>query len=101
MIIYRGASSYTELKTIVEEFEKGRRMCETACKAMGVTHTPSIYHKTENTPRLLFRPDARVENMESKVDSPADQMDELSLLANQPRSDTSAVTVGNRGKECI
>ena len=92
--VYRSAKDYEELKTVIRDFESGLRAFRSANRKGKIAEASSVAlpaigaRSTEKHPKLLVRPDARVSNMESKIDSITDQLANLSLLMKKSTSTT-------------
>lgn len=78
--MYRGVSSYMDLKKAVKDFDSGMRAFHAVSKDTERSAGTWLGNQEEKDMKLLVRPDARVQNMEAKIDTLADQMSSLTLL---------------------
>lgn len=91
MALFRGANDYESLKTIVQDYHKGRKTYPSLNKPYqtkeenGVKFVDEKSGLQSKSPKLMVRPDARIANMESKVDNLADQLADLTLLMKKAR----------------
>lgn len=103
--IYRGATDYPSLMKVIRDFDIGRRAFHSASLSGPSSHfthgagAPST--QTAKAPQLLVRPDARVRNVEHKIDPLADQLADLTLIVKKTQTgNENAVKYGDRDRPC-
>lgn len=78
--MFRGVSNYEELKEAVKDFDRATRSFNSS-HANAQDDIRGLLEKQQATDKkLLVRPDAHVQNMESKIDTLAEQLSGLTLL---------------------
>lgn len=94
--MYRGASDYPALKKAIRDFDSGMRAFHSVTKYDGMSSTEILDVQQEKDKRLLVRPDARVKNMEVKIDTLADQLADLTLLMKKGQASSSTQVNADR-----
>jgi len=91
MALFRKADDYEKLKTLVEDFHQGKKAYPSLDRANFQAIRNLVKFVDEKsaadskTPRLMVRPDTRVQNVENKVDKLADQLANLTLLIKKSK----------------
>ena len=104
MALFRKADDYKTLKTIVEDFYQGKKAYLSLNRANYQAASNKVKFVDEKsavdakTPRIMVRPDARVQNVENKVDKLADQLANLTLLIKKTKTSDKGTAGSSRTK---
>ena len=105
--IYRGSTSYGDLKNSIKDFWNGRMAFHSSAVYAGVgegARKPLTSSWSQNlgmvpAKKVMLRPDERVANVENKVDALADQLSQLSLIIKK-QATQSLVEGASSSKTC-
>lgn len=82
--MYRAAADFESLKKAIKDFDNGRKAYDaSASRSASSSSIDASKIADMEAKRLMVRPDARVKNMEVKIDSLTEQMASLTLMLKQ------------------
>lgn len=87
--LYRGVSTYASHKKAICDFEISRSAFHSVLPQPGSTTNDLIGRQSDKDRKILVRADARVHNVESKMDALTKQLTDLTLIMKKSQENAS------------
>lgn len=96
-VMYRRVAIYRDSKKAITDYDNGSRSFSSASSGIQANLTVWLQKQETKDVKLLVRPEARVENMKTRIDSLADQLSSLNLLFKKGQPVSAPTESAGRG----